>query len=575
MRGSAAIPSARSRRSLVFAFALASVGGLLDLRGQTPTPPRTVRTPVVARSPAETDPPPASDQLAERLRRLEVVNQQLAEQLERATREHHEQMTRLGERLDDLSSDSSDGQAAGLTDSDGSGVSPTMFDQTASQQGLSPDSPVNDYTEGLFGPTADVPVFPDPNIAKPARFPLRATFGPGFQLQTEDERIRFQIHYESQIEARVWEEEDQLPANSGFFFPRQRFFFNGNLSPSVEYELAINRGVNNINVLNAYLNFHFDDRFEVRIGRFFTPFPFDQYAISNYWLLTPERSLFTTNLSLNRQIGSMAWGYLADKRLEYAAGIFNGSRNSFESVHHGVDVVGYLNARPFQQSESLAFARFLNVGSSVAFGRQDQSPVPNSFRIGGGSPDANIPGIATVPFLILNPGVVERGDRLLGSVHAGYFYNSLTVIGEWQYGYGGYANSVNPSSVKVPFSGYYVGAGYFLTGEHIERRTRVKPLYPLIPISKDDERGWGAWEIAGRVSRLGLGDEVFGGGFADPNLWSNSAVTNELGLNWYWNEYMKFYMFWLHADFGRPVQYRPGSLQDTADMLWLRCQLYF
>ncbi len=181
------MPSARSNRSLVFAFALASACGVLDLRGQTPTPPRKVPTPVVARSPAETDPPLASDPLAERLRRLEVVNQQLAEQLERATREHTEQMTRLGERLDDLSSGSSDGQAAGLTDSNGSGVSPTMFDQTASQQGLNPDSPVNDYTEGLFGPSTDVPVFPDPNITKPARFPLRATFGPGFQLQTEDE----------------------------------------------------------------------------------------------------------------------------------------------------------------------------------------------------------------------------------------------------------------------------------------------------------------------------------------------------------------------------------------------------
>jgi phosphate-selective porin OprO/OprP len=34
-------------------------------------------------------------------------------------------------------------------------------------------------------------------------------------------------------------------------------------------------------------------------------------------------------------------------------------------------------------------------------------------------------------------------------------------------------------------------------------------------------------------------------------------------------------MFWLHGEFGRPVQYRPGSLQKTADMFWLRTQLYF
>ena len=100
----------------------------------------------------------------------------------------------------------------------------------------------------------------------------------------------------------------------------------------------------------------------------------------------------------------------------------------------------YLNARPFQESESLRFARFLNFGTSVAFGHQDQSPVPVSFRIGGGSPNADVPGAGTTPFLILNPDVIERGDRLLGSVHAAYFYKGLSLIGEWQYGYGSYAS---------------------------------------------------------------------------------------------------------------------------------------
>ena len=49
----------------------------------------------------------------------------------------------------------------------------------------------------------------------------------------------------------------------------------------------------------------------------------------------------------------------------------------------------------------------------------------------------------------------------------------------------------------------------------------------------------------------------------------------ELGVNWYWNEYFKIYMFWLHSEFGSPVEYRPGGLQKSADMFWLRCQLYF
>jgi phosphate-selective porin OprO/OprP len=302
---------------------------------------------------------------------------------------------------------------------------------------------------------------------------------------------------------------------------------------------------------------------------------YDQYAISNYWMPTPERSLFTTNVGLSRQIGLMAWGYLLSNHVDYAVGLFNGSRNSFNNLNNSKDVVAFLNVRPFEDSESLRFLQFLNVGTSVGFGDQDQPPVPASFRIGAGSPDSNIPSSATTPFLILNPNVIERGDRLLGSVHSAYYLNGLSLIGEWQYGYNGYALPGRASAVSVPLSGYYLTGAYFLTGEHVERRARLKPLRPLVPTRKGQVRGIGALEAVARVSELRLGSDVFTAGFADPNLWSNSAVTTELGLNWYWNEYFKMYIFWLHGEFGQPVEYRPGGFQKAADMFWLRCQLYF
>ena len=47
------------------------------------------------------------------------------------------------------------------------------------------------------------------------------------------------------------------------------------------------------------------------------------------------------------------------------------------------------------------------------------------------------------------------------------------------------------------------------------------------------------------------------------------------GMDWYWNEHFKIYMFWLHGDFGDPVVARPGGFQKSADMFWLRCQLWF
>ncbi|APW60658.1 OprO/OprP family phosphate-selective porin [Paludisphaera borealis] len=547
----------------MFAFSLASVLAALGPNARSQDVPPTP-------APAA---PMTVEQLAQRLMVMEEMNRKLASELARTTRAHEQEMRQLREKIGELSGRPADAGEEASSNAEVAIPGPMRNDARAAD--TDPDTPVPDYTEGQFDPFTAAPGYAPTNAAESRRLPLKGTFGPGFQWQTEDEEFRLQVHYESQIEARIWAQSDQVPANGGIFLPRQRIFFNGNITKAIEYELAINRGFGAFNLLNAFVNLHFDDRFEVRIGRFFTPLPYDQYAISNYWLPTPERSLFTTNLSLNRQFGMMGWGYLFDKRLDYAAGVFNGSRNSFESLSNSADFVGYLNARPFQESESLKFARFWNIGSSVAYGYQNQAAVPQSFRIAGGSPNADVPGPGTTPFLILNRDVVERGERLLGSVHSAYFYKGLSLIGEWQYGYGGYASANRPSPVRVPFSGFYLTGGYFLTGEHVDRRARLKPLRPVFPTSKGERRGVGAWEVVGRYSDLRLGEQIFTGGFADPSLWSNQADTTEIGLNWYLNEYLKVYMFWLHGEFGDPVQYRPGGLQKSADMFWMRFQLYF
>ncbi len=515
--------------------------------------------------------PTSVQELAERLRKMEEMNKKLADQLERSTREHDEQMRMVLGRYADLERRLSNGNAGGVREeSTAVREFPPLQNDDESDLG----SPVPEYWSFQREPP-----FPDPhyrlsNINVPPKRRLEGWFGPGFQLQTDDEEFRLQVHVLSQVEARAWDNGGQTPPVGGFYFPRQRVFFNGRITKPVEYVFSINRGLNGIDLLDAFLNFNFDDRFQVRFGRYMTPLTYDQFAIRPMWLPTPERSLFTTNLGLNRQLGLMAWGYLFDKRLDYAAGLFNGSRNSFQTLSNANDFIGYLNARPFQDSEPLWFLKYLNLGSSVAIGYQDQQPVPASLRIGAVSPDAALPPVASMPFLVLEPNVIERGDRLLGSVHGAYYFRGLSLLGEWQYGYAGYATAGRPS-VSVPISGYYVTAAYFLTGEHVENRSMIQPRRPLIATQKGQIRGLGAWEAVARVSELQVGRDIFTAGFADPSLWSNSALTTELGVNWYWNEHFKIYMFWLHGDFADPVLVRPATFQRSSDMFWLRCQLWF
>ncbi|WP_337173985.1 porin [Paludisphaera sp.] len=588
-------------------------------RSQEPTPPPAVHADTPQR------PGASIEGLADRLRAVEALNERLVERLERTRREgeaerrrHDEQMRLLLERIEDLSTrlPGAPSRPPGPGTLDGR-ISRTRRPQDG---GSEVAGPVPEYETQPIGPEAlpaeeaeapgfltpdaasllegppeyngpvpeyeTQPIEPNPfrsgapglsTIAAPSRLPLESHFGPGFQFQTPDEEFLLQVHVQSQIEARVWGDPNGgAPFRDGFYLPRQRIFFNGRITRPIEYVFSLNRGFGELNILETFLNFHPDDRFQVRFGRYFTPLGYDQFAVRNLWLPTPERSLFTTNLGTNRQVGLMGWGFLFDKRLDYAAGVFTGPRNSFEDVNNAKDFMGYLNARPFQASERFPALRNWNVGGSVSHGRQDQPAVPLAFRVGATAP-TNAPqaDLAAAPFLRLNRDVMERGPRLLGSVHSAYFNKGLSVIGEWNYGHAGYASPVLGTSADVPISGFYVTGAYFLTGEHVDRRAMVAPLRPVTAAGDDRRRGIGAWELVGRYSRLSLGRQIFDAGLADPEVWSSGAATYEAGLNWYWNEHLKVYMFWLRGDFDDPVRYGALDSRDGVDMFWMRFQLYY
>jgi phosphate-selective porin OprO/OprP len=88
-------------------------------------------------------------------------------------------------------------------------------------------------------------------------------------------------------------------------------------------------------------------------------------------------------------------------------------------------------------------------------------------------------------------------------------------------------------------------------------------------------RGTGAVELQARFARFVVSNDIFTQGIADPRLWTNDVSVVDAGVNWYWNRYLKWYVDWQHSVFANPVPYRPGKFQNTSDLFWIRCQLYF
>jgi phosphate-selective porin OprO/OprP len=101
-------------------------------------------------------------------------------------------------------------------------------------------------------------------------------------------------------------------------------------------------------------------------------------------------------------------------------------------------------------------------------------------------------------------------------------------------------------------------------------------IEPLNPFDlRPGHFGLGALEATARFSDLTLGRQVFTGGLADPNLWTNQVQMVDVGLNWYLNKFLKIYLDWEHAMFASPVFYNTGGFQKSNDLYWIRCQVFF
>ena len=407
-------------------------------------------------------------------------------------------------------------------------------------------------------------------------------FGPGFEISTTDDEYQFQVHNLTQTDYRGYTNAGEGFTAAGaststtyhdtFLVARQWFIFTGRLTKPLEYFVSSQLNQTGFNLLWAWLNVHYDDRLQLKVGRMFTPFTYEFYQVGAANLINPERSLFGNNFNMNSDIGVQAWGQLLKKRIDYAVGIFNGSRAGFIDLNDSKDLIAFMNFRPFLESD-IPLLKYLNVGGSVDTGNQFNTPIPTTLRTNN-----NIANDATSPqgasFLSFNSNVRESGWRALWDLHMVYFYRHLSLFAEWQSGFQDYALVNSPAArTHLPINGFYVQAGYFLTGENVTARNVVKPNRNF-DIRKG-KFGPGAIELAGRYSLLDIGSQVFNAGLADPNLWANRVYSIDLGVNWYLSQYIKVYMGWEHDGFNNPVVFAPGRRQTTVDQAWLRFQIFF
>ena len=523
-----------------------------------PRPPLPDPTPAASPTPGTDDP----TRLADQVRKLIEMNQKLSDQLGDLSQKYDD----LNKRLDQPASGGGGGggESGGNSNPGGEGASSRGSASTSRSTGGAPRNQAESQVVG------------NRHIGKVKTKTSYDFDREGFVFETEDSEYQLKFRALFQGDARVYQQAGQDPVHGGFGIPRMRLYFSGRMTKPIEYQIVLQEGFDSFNLLNAFVNYHYDDRFQFRFGRFKTPYTYEFYKIGAQELLMPERSIFNVNFQGNRQVGLMGNGELFDNKVEYAVGAFDGGRNSFQPFHNGLDVIALLNIKPFEGDGS--FLQNLNVGGSVDYGYENNPLAPAVLRTSSQVSSSQITSTSTTntfntPFLAFNQNVRERGTREQWELHMAYFYKGLSALAAWDAGYNTFSTSKNSPFVAVPIGGYFVQLAYLVTGETRNDNGLIDPLHPFD--LRRGKFGLGAIEPTVRFSTINLGRDVFTGGLADPNLWTNNAYMVDLGFNWYQNKFAKIYFDWQHADFGDPVRFAPGRLQKTSDLFWLRFQVYF
>lgn len=215
----------------------------------------------------------------------------------------------------------------------------------------------------------------------------------------------------------------------------------------------------------------------------------------------------------------------------------------------GIGVSGVYQATPQATARPVAAG---TATTSIGFGDRP------GLRIGG----------TDTSYRLTNVTINQIDSAYAYGADLGFNYKSLWAAAEY-YNFGAeYSDRTATGAVQTladpEFSGYYVSAGYILTGErrnyNIGEWTGVKPAWPV------GQNGFGAWEVAARYSQVDLVDRaagIFTGTAAKETNWT-------FGVNWYVNPAIRFMLNHVMTK-----SERPNGTDVELDLTAVRMQFQF
>lgn len=188
------------------------------------------------------------------------------------------------------------------------------------------------------------------------------------------------------------------------------------------------------------------------------------------------------------------------------------------------------------------------------------------------------PELRIDPTTLVATGAIANASGVqVYSIEAAATYGSLYLQGEYfWFNVDRSANTGAPpiGAPSLNFQGGYAQASYVLTGEsHAYNPSSASygGINPAHPFSLDGS-GWGALEVAGRVSMIDLNDKLA----TATGIAGGQQMVYTAGLNWYPTRNVRFMLNYLHGDISK--QASPISSVNTGstfDAVAMRTQFAF
>ena len=129
----------------------------------------------------------------------------------------------------------------------------------------------------------------------------------------------------------------------------------------------------------------------------------------------------------------------------------------------------------------------------------------------------------------------------------------------------------------LEFDGGYAEAAWAITGESRPYVPTAAAYGGIRPANPVDQGGWGAWEVAARISEISLNDSVTPGRAqaATGGVFGGQQTNYTLGLNWYPVNNIRFLLDYVHSDLHKLATNGVTPAGLTIDAVALRTQVAF